>query len=101
MVNEPSLNFERVILCVEVLEANDIAFHGHQRCRELFDLGALRGCGFSRGIDQTLNFTAYGSGSAFAAVFCAIFFVCALGITHRKVGSFCLLQSRLELQAKR
>jgi hypothetical protein len=40
--NESSLNFERVILRAEVLEANDIAFHRHQSRGELFDLGAFR-----------------------------------------------------------
>jgi hypothetical protein len=45
----PAMKFDRVILCVEVLEANDIAFHGHQSCRELFALGALRGVAFHWG----------------------------------------------------
>src|SRR6266851_2697535 len=40
--NWSSLNFERVIFCVEILDTNEIAIHGHQGCRELFDFGALR-----------------------------------------------------------
>jgi hypothetical protein len=46
--DRPAMKFDRVILCVKALEANDIAFHGHQSCRELLALGAL-GCGFSLG----------------------------------------------------
>jgi hypothetical protein len=30
---------------VAILNANEIGFHGHQGCRELFDLGAFRGVG--------------------------------------------------------
>jgi hypothetical protein len=44
--DRPSLKLKRVILGVEILDANQIAFHGHQDCHELFDLGAFRGVAF-------------------------------------------------------
>jgi hypothetical protein len=48
---------ERVVLRFEILDAEVIAFHGCQGCRELFDLGAFRGCGFSLALPGFSDYT--------------------------------------------
>src|SRR5260370_19547488 len=44
--NRFSIKLKRVVFRVEILDANEIAFHGNQGCRELFDFGAFRGVAF-------------------------------------------------------
>jgi hypothetical protein len=44
--NRFSIKLERVVFRCEILNAEVIAFHGHQGCRELFDAGAFRGVAF-------------------------------------------------------
>src|SRR5260370_1890083 len=44
--NRFSIKLKRVVFRVEILDANEIAFHGNQGCRALFDFGAFRGVAF-------------------------------------------------------